>query len=255
MIDSGDYQQQQRAFAAHIRDPDGQPAPEGIESRRLAVYRRLVFNNIKGFVEEAFPVLWKLWGDDKLEREVSNFMVQHRSESPYFIDIAEEFLDYLIQQRQPQADDPAFLVELAHYEWIEFEVAFCSPSQLHKTLAEGVPSADTPLAVADTARVLQYQFPVHQIRPDFQPQQATEQGVFLVVYRNMDDDVKFLEINAVTARLLQFVSEGPGISVTELGDQLTALMPQVPRQQVQSGLNDILVELGQRGIVKQRVQP
>ncbi|MBD1388595.1 putative DNA-binding domain-containing protein [Neiella sp. HB171785] len=254
MTDTMDYQQHQQALAAHIRDPN-QPAPAGIESRRIAVYRRLVFNNIKGFVEEAFPVLWGLWGDDKLEREVSHFMVNHRAESPYFIDIAEEFLNYLVQERQPQPDDPSFLVELAHYEWIEFEVAFCRPSQLHKPLPQGRPADDLALAVADTARVLQYQFPVHQIRRDFQPQTPAPQPVFLVVYRNADDDVKFMEINAVTARLLQFVSETPGLSVAELGSQLIALMPDVEPDHVQAGLLDILVELGSRGIVKQRVQP
>jgi len=34
---------QQRAFAAHIRDPQGIPVPEGIEARRMKIYSDLFF--------------------------------------------------------------------------------------------------------------------------------------------------------------------------------------------------------------------
>ena len=39
----------QRAFAAHLRDPSN-PAPPGIEARRMAVYRDLFYNAIEGLL-------------------------------------------------------------------------------------------------------------------------------------------------------------------------------------------------------------
>ena len=46
MVDDRDFQDKQYAFAAHIRDPDNTIEPEGIEDRRMAIYRTLFFNNL-----------------------------------------------------------------------------------------------------------------------------------------------------------------------------------------------------------------
>ena len=48
---------QQDALAAHLRDPAGAPAPVGLDERRLAVYRALLFNNIAGLLAANVPVL------------------------------------------------------------------------------------------------------------------------------------------------------------------------------------------------------
>ena len=40
------FQQTQYQFAAYIRDPEHQAIPDQIESRRMAIYRDLFFNNI-----------------------------------------------------------------------------------------------------------------------------------------------------------------------------------------------------------------
>jgi hypothetical protein len=54
---------------------------------------------------------------------------------------------------------------------------------------------------------LSYSFPVHKIRPDFQPEQADDQPTLLIVYRDRDDSVGFMEGNAVTSRLFQLIAE------------------------------------------------
>ncbi len=59
------FQQLQHAFAAHIRDPDSQPAPEGIEDRRMTIYRDLFFNNLVKLLAGTFPVLSKIMGDER----------------------------------------------------------------------------------------------------------------------------------------------------------------------------------------------
>ena len=46
VADTPDFQKKQYAFAAHIRDPENNPAPTGIEDRRMGVYRELFFNNL-----------------------------------------------------------------------------------------------------------------------------------------------------------------------------------------------------------------
>jgi len=62
--------------------------------------------------------------------------------------------------------------------------------------------------VSPLAWSLSYHYPVHRICADFQPAEPPDKLTFLVVYRNREDRVRFLEINAVTARLLQLLEEG-----------------------------------------------
>ena len=53
----------QMQMANHLRDPEGAPGPEGIEERRLKIYRDLIYNNVEGFISGGFPVLRTLYDD------------------------------------------------------------------------------------------------------------------------------------------------------------------------------------------------
>jgi hypothetical protein len=48
---------------------------------------------------------------------------------------------------------------------------------------------------------------VHRISEEFLPDAPAEQPVYLAVYRDTDDKVGFLELNAITAGLLNAVEE------------------------------------------------
>ena len=50
-----------------------------------------------------------------------------------------------------------------------------------------------------------YQYPVHQISPDYLPETPPEVPTYLLVYRRRDDEVGFLELNTVSARLVEWI--------------------------------------------------
>ena len=52
-----EFQKLQAQLTAHIRNPALAAAPGGIEDRRLNIYRELFYNNIEGFLANAFPVV------------------------------------------------------------------------------------------------------------------------------------------------------------------------------------------------------
>ena len=87
--------EQQQLITAHLRDPANNLAPAGIEDRRLNIYRDLFFNNIEGFLASAFPVFKSLHDEQSWLNLVREFFAQHRCETPYFLSISEEFLDYI----------------------------------------------------------------------------------------------------------------------------------------------------------------
>jgi hypothetical protein len=207
MADRPGFQEQQYAFAAHIRDPEKAPAPEGIEERRMAIYRELFFNNLKSLLSNMFPVLQKIHSDQHWNRLVRRFMQAHRAQTPYFLQLPSEFLDFLQNEYEPDGKDFPFLVELAHYEYIELALSI---SEEGNTL-EGVdPDGDLLASVpvkSALAWVYAYQYPVHRISTEFLPDAPADLPVYLAVYRDPHDKVGFLELNAVTAGLLNAIQE------------------------------------------------
>ena len=197
------FQTVQREFAAHMRDPANVAPPGKIEDRRLQIYRDLIYNNIEGFLSSGFPIIRSLYSDERWHQIVRDFICRHQSQSPYFLQISEEFLGYIESEFQPLASDPPFLLELARYEWCELalyvdehELPLVDKNAPHRLLESIVYLS--PLAWRQL-----YTFPVHKIGPGFQPQQPDEQPTSLVVYRNRRDRVEFMETNLVTARLLE----------------------------------------------------
>jgi len=85
----------------------------------MAVYRRLFFNNLNSLLAKFFPVLRKIHTDAHWHRFVRGFMQRHKAQTPYFLQLPEEFLDYLRSEFEPAGDDYPFLTELAHYEYAE----------------------------------------------------------------------------------------------------------------------------------------
>ena len=191
---------QQFEFAAHLRDPLEHPAPADLEDRRLQIYRELFFNNIEGLLAGNFPVIAKVLGREAWLVLARDFYREHRCHTPLFPELGREFLRYL-ETRQER--DPPWLLELAHYEWVELALSLdendlagidCARDG---DLLDGVPVA-SPLAWP-----LAYTWPVQQIRPDYQPTQAPAQPTFLLVVRDRADRVQFKAIDALGFQLLQ----------------------------------------------------
>lgn len=207
MAELPEFQQKQFAFAAHIRDPEHVPAPAGIEDRRMAIYRELFFNNIRNLLSNMFPVLKTLHTEQKWHGLIRQFMQTHRAQTPYFLQLPQEFLEFLQNEYSPQDDDFAFLIELAHYEYIELALSISEDNNDMSGIdSEGDLLANVPVRSALT-RVYTYRFPVHRISKDFIPTEPLEQPVFLAVYRRANDKVGFLELNSMTAQLLELVAE------------------------------------------------
>lgn len=205
MPDVPEFQKKQYAFAAHIRDPEHQPAPGGIEDRRMAIYRELFFNNLNQLLGKGFPVLKTLYGNDGWRRLVRQFMAHHQAQTPYFLELPKEFVRFLESGYKPTDDDPPFLTELAHYEWVELALSVSNETDPLDDIEAGGDMLESTPVKSKLAWVLIYRFPVHRISHKFQPLEPGEQPTFLAVYRRRDDDVGFMELNPVTARLLEMI--------------------------------------------------
>ncbi len=198
----------QHGLSAHLRDPDGVTAPRDIEPRRLAIYRELVFNNLDDLLSGNFPVIRALHADSDWRDLVRAFLRDHRCQTPLFTEIGREFIRFL-EQRAAAGLDAPYLVELAHYEWSELALALdeagieAIPHDPQGDVLDGTP------VLSPLVRVLAYHYPVQHIGPQQRPREAPAQPTLILLVRDRADKVGFLEIDALTALLLERLAE-PG---------------------------------------------
>lgn len=206
----------QTSFAAHIRDPQNVAAPEGIEDRRMGIYRNLFFNNICNFLSGNFPVLRTLYGESDWTTLCREFYSDYRCHTPLFPELPREFLKYLQDHRQNHAADLPFMLELAHYEWVELALSLDETDiDAIDANSEGDPLNGVPV-LSPLAWPLTYQYPVHQVRVDFQPKTAPVNATHLLVWRQRDFEVKFMHLNETSMLLVQKLKEETDMSGLDL---------------------------------------
>lgn len=243
------FTQTQIQFAQHIRDPEKQPKPMDIEDRRMNIYRDLLYNNIENLLSSGFPVIRSIYTDHHWHKMVRDFFIRHRCKTPYFFEIAQEFISYLQNSRKPQAEDPAGLTELAHYEWVELALSIADDDiELNQINPNGDLLKSRPV-LSPLAWSLAYQFPVHKMSLDYLPDEAPDRLTYLVVYRDRMDEIHFMEINEVSAHLLHQINHSAATTGYEILQDIAQQM-NLNRAEavVSSGLSSML-ELQARGII------
>ncbi len=239
-------------FAAHIRDPDKQPPPADVEERRMAIYRELFFNNLSSLLAGTFPVMHELLTGSDWSRLVREFYRSGHNHTPFFPEIPRDFV-YWLNNENPFPEKP-YLPELAHYEWLELAVQIDTvPEPEHtplptdrQTWLHGSPK------LSPWVRLGSYHYPVHRIRPGFEPEQSDQNGYFFLVYRDTRTEterVRFLALNPVSAWLYAQFKDNPGQSLQEtlrrLAEQLGHKQPETLENSAQAVISD----WHQRGII------
>lgn len=247
--DMPEFMRKQYEFAANIRDPKNNPAPPEVEDRRMEIYRGLFFRNVESFIAKGFPVLRKLYSDADWEQLVRSFFARHRSESPHFIEISREFLQYLENEHQARPCDPPFLLELAHYEWVELALSVSTETAELNGIDPNADLLQGPPALSPLAWPLSYRWPVQIIGPDHRPDAPPEQPTYLVVYRDRSDKIRFVSINAVTARLLELLQQRPELSGLESLQRIAQEMKHPNPDVVINGGRQTLEQLKSQGII------
>ena len=153
-----------------------------------------------------------------------------------------------MQNERDSSEDVPFMLELAHYEWVEMALSI---AQEEPFFGHQAPNnlLNRPVAVSPLAWPLAYQYPVHKIAPGFLPLDPPEQPTFLIVYRNGDDEVNFIEITPLTYRLLEIIQEQEQSLAADCLKQVAeeAHHP-APDFIIAAGL-PILKELAEKGII------
>lgn len=168
----------------------------------MNIYNELLYNNLEGFLLACFPVLRRVLGKRKWAKLVRDFFSTHRSHTPFFRQIPDEFIHYLKNERGVRPEDPDFIQDLAHYEWVELMLSV-SNKEIDFSLIDpyGDRMSGRP-ALNPLLSLQSYRYPVHRIGPRYKPTVEQKEETHFAILRNTEDEVKFILLNPVSLRLL-----------------------------------------------------
>lgn len=181
---------------------------------------------------------------------------------------ANRFAGYLEQYESTLVSRHPFIVELAHFEWIELEVMEAESANLialgsaHASKrGRGVkPNAETNLEseaqdfvstsprLADVVVLHKYQYPVMAISKTLLdgeklPRRVKKETTNMAIYRdNKSHQCRFLELGAMAFEALQMVQAQPGITYGELLKSVCQSSSDSPAETVEAFL-ELLEEL------------
>lgn len=228
---------QQHALTAHLRNPERQPAPAGLDDTRLQVYRDLLFNNLQALLAGSFPVLLQVLDTAEWNALCRRYFADHRCRSPLFTEVAAEFVGWL---RTCDGLPRPFLAELAHYEWVEQALQGSAAEPL-PPVPPGTDPWTSFLQVSGLAWPLGYHWPVQHLGRDHQPVQPPAQPTFLLARRVAGGEVVFAILSALAWQLLEQIGSGTPNTGAEHLQALAA----------QQGLSPAQIEADGRALLAQ----
>ena len=202
----------QRRWADHVRDPS-MPAPDGVEARRMAVYRRLCIDSTDTLLAGSLPRLLEQLGEARWRGLVEHYYAHHVCHTPLFPQIASEFAAWLAVQYAFAL--PGWAAELAHYESMQQTLHIEARDAGHSL--QSMPAGSDVLALSPLVRVLGYRWPVHEDAA--LDDAAASEPTLLLLRRPADYQLQVEELAPLAYALLSaFADDG-----THVDDALNAL--------------------------------
>lgn len=96
----------QLAMAACLRDPATAAAPPGWNSAAWLSTSASSTTISRVFISKGFPSCAACTGTTTGQQLVRGFIREHRCGTPYFLEISQEFLHYLLEEHRPRPVDP-----------------------------------------------------------------------------------------------------------------------------------------------------
>lgn len=178
---------------------------QGTKPHRLPQYRRLVFTIIVDSLQQAYPIMYDLLGNELFRSTVSHFYSTHSCTENEVWKMPHDFLLYAYDQKLAEKLKIPYLIELIELEWTEIEIFGMRDVAIEYHPISSIWQDRLP--INPYLKVLNFNYPIHKIRKE---ENLTHKGnYFVLCYRNLDSlKVQFLEITPLGAILLSALNEG-----------------------------------------------
>lgn len=218
---------------------------------RLALYRRLIRNNMTGVTHRMMPrtrarLNGAAGGAGAFDATFDAFLEERAPRTHYLRDVPAEFLAWAAPLWRARADVPAYAADLAAHELVEFEICAMPVAADPPPLAEV--ALERALVFADAKRVMRYAHAVHLLPADEGDRAEPEaRPVILLVYRDDAHAARFLELSPLAGAIVERLIGG-----APLGEALSAACAALGFTLDDAILADtarLLADLGERGVL------
>ncbi len=212
----------QTAFASYLRNPKKNQPKVDFLPERVDVYARLIINKISGNLKRCYPLTRDFLGLDRWRDLIRRFIDQHTCETPLYREIPDEFLAFLLADGAPEL--PAFVIDMAHYEWIELTLETAHPETISEPDAYQPELIEQRPVFNPTLALLNYRYPVHTLsrtHPDWSDwlagkSQPQAQPTLLAGLRGHDERLHFIELNPASQRFLEIMTQSDMTAIQAL---------------------------------------
>jgi len=190
------------------KDPEPHLKELGGRIDRWRVYRRMARRRLTDVIVDSFLRVGGILGD-RFDDLVERFFDETPPRSPYLRDVAGEFAAF-VERTWPTLQDtekfPAWIVDLARYEWALLDVSFIGEEEGALRADVGELRMDRPAVLAPAHRILRSQWSVHRFDHEVGVSSVVEGPFALCLYRDpITHEVRALELSPVAADLLEEV--------------------------------------------------
>lgn len=222
---------------------------------RMQVYHELLYNNVTSFIDNVFPVARSIVDTHHWALLQRDFFTHARCQSPFYMDISKEFLDYLQQSKPALLANYPWLPELLHVEWMELHIdllAFDWPlsDSLLTDEAMAVLNEDRLIQFSVPVWVLGYQWPVYGWQVNQDIDQEVLAPSFLLVWRDAEDERCQHIVSPVAAFLIDYMLQQRQFSMALLQQQLLDNIPALKASDAKGMLQVLLGDLCRFGLLQ-----
>lgn len=215
---------------------------------RLALYRRLIRNNLTGVAEKMLARTRARLNarGGVFDASFGAFLAERGPRTHYLRDVPREFLAWVEPRWRAENDVPAWATDLARHELVEYEIASARARDEAPHVTDV--ALDRALVLAEPLRLMRYAFAVHDLPADESDRtEPTARPTTLLVHRDAEHVVRFLDLTPLAAAIVARILDG-----ATLGDAVSgacADVGTVTSDVVVADVARLLADLGERGIL------
>lgn len=173
---------------------------EGTRLDRLHNYRRLIHTIFWESLADAYPITKSILNEEQWNCLVDDFISNNPCQEPQLFRMPFSLIAFVENNDYCEKFSLPFLIDLLHFEWVEIEVH--TMEDLQEEPFETKTDFSTGNIVFNPyLRIIQLKYPIHKLKTE--DISLVKGNYFLLVYRQDNGTVQYLELNVFTTNLLE----------------------------------------------------
>lgn len=218
----------------------------GVTEGRLKHYRRLVYNVVKGAMDQAYPIASSALGDEQWDRLVDDFFANHQAKSAQIWKLPYEFYEYHHANHTALSLNTPWLNDLLWFEWSEIEV-YSMPDRDPLPYTKDGDALHDIIRLNPEYEILQLDYPVHH--QSLQGIEKKKGTYYVLLFREPETgNVRFMALSVLHAFILMKISE-EAIAINDFKGEIASIASVESEKYLDTYLRDFIGDLMEKKMV------